>query len=84
MALTTEFSFSVDSALLGELGEKLVSTVHVALAELIKNAYDADLNGSPGLDPPAKESSTTGHRKGYNGLGMNLGDVRTFWMKIGR
>ena len=36
------FQFAVDSALLGELGEKLVSTVHVALAELVKNAYDAD------------------------------------------
>lgn len=36
------FHFAVDSSLLGELGEKLVSTVHVALAELVKNAYDAD------------------------------------------
>jgi hypothetical protein len=34
--------FSVDSALLSELGEKLVESVHLALLELVKNAYDAD------------------------------------------
>jgi HSP90 family molecular chaperone len=42
MSNSTTFTFSVDSALLRELGEKLVSTVHVALSELVKNAYDAD------------------------------------------
>ena len=35
-------TFSVSSALLEELGERLVSKPEVALAELIKNAYDAD------------------------------------------
>jgi hypothetical protein len=34
--------FTVDSALLRELGEKLVETVHIAVAELVKNCYDAD------------------------------------------
>jgi hypothetical protein len=38
---TTE-NFEVDSALLGEIGERLVTTPHVALSELVKNAYDAD------------------------------------------
>ncbi len=37
-----ELHFTVDSALLSELGEKLVETVHIALLELVKNAYDAD------------------------------------------
>ena len=37
-----KLSFVVDSALLSELGERLVETDHLALAELIKNAYDAD------------------------------------------
>jgi hypothetical protein len=32
----------VDSALLRELGERLVGKPHIALAELIKNSYDAD------------------------------------------
>src|ERR1051325_7036989 len=35
-------TFTVDSALLSELGEKLVETPHIALVELVKNAYDAD------------------------------------------
>lgn len=34
--------FTVDARLLGELGERLVGRPHIALAELIKNAYDAD------------------------------------------
>lgn len=34
--------FSVDAKLLRELGERLVGRPHIALAELIKNAYDAD------------------------------------------
>lgn len=35
-------NFQADSALLRELGERLVGQPHIALAELIKNAYDAD------------------------------------------
>ncbi len=35
-------TFSSDSQLLSELGERLIATPEVALAELIKNAYDAD------------------------------------------
>ncbi len=34
--------FKADSALLRELGELLVGQAHIALAELVKNAYDAD------------------------------------------
>lgn len=34
--------FSVDAALLRELGERLIGKAHIALAELIKNSYDAD------------------------------------------
>ncbi|MFZ3052636.1 MAG: sensor histidine kinase [Sulfuricurvum sp.] len=36
------FTFSTDSALLSELGERLVADPSVALTELIKNTYDAD------------------------------------------
>lgn len=35
-------TFSVNAALFEELGERLVSKPEIALAELIKNAYDAD------------------------------------------
>ena len=37
-----EAHFEVNAALLEELGERLVSKPEVALAELVKNAYDAD------------------------------------------
>ena len=37
-----EREFTVDAALLRELGERLVGRPHIAVAELIKNAYDAD------------------------------------------
>jgi signal transduction histidine kinase len=39
--MSTEY-FTVDAKLLRELGERLVGRPHIALAELIKNAYDAD------------------------------------------
>lgn len=79
----TDFNFSVDSALLQELGEKLVSTVHVALAELVKNAYDADATkvqvrfeeGQPGRGPTIYIED--------NGTGMTPTDVASFWMRIG-
>lgn len=34
--------FTIDAQLLRELGERLVGKPHVALAELVKNSYDAD------------------------------------------
>lgn len=79
----TEFTFSVDSALLQELGEKLVSTVHVALAELVKNAYDADatkvqVRFEAG---PVDRGPTIWIED--NGTGMTPSDVAKFWMRIG-
>lgn len=35
-------TFSSDSQLLSELGERLIASNRIALAELVKNAYDAD------------------------------------------
>jgi signal transduction histidine kinase len=35
-------SFTSDSQLLAELGERLIATPQIALGELVKNAYDAD------------------------------------------
>ena len=37
-----KISFSVDSELLRELGERLVGRQYIALAELVKNSFDAD------------------------------------------
>lgn len=73
--------FSVDSALLRELGEKLVETVHIALVELVKNCYDADAT--------EVQIVFTTDQNGYaqihvidNGKGMNFEAVDNYWMRI--
>ena len=84
-------SFIVDSALLSELGERLVETDHLALAELIKNAYDADATEvTVALKPDEQDKSTKGkshNRKSIivvadNGCGMTFSDVQSYWMRI--
>lgn len=77
-----KFKFAVDSALLGELGEKLVSTVHVALAELIKNAYDADAQEVQ-VDISREDGGAPRVFVKDDGIGMSLDDVKKYWMKIG-
>lgn len=76
-----ELTFTVDSALLSELGEKLVESVHIALVELVKNAYDADatlvtLKIIP--DPPHGPQVHVVD----NGSGMTFRDVENYWMRI--
>jgi signal transduction histidine kinase len=69
--------FTVDAALLRELGERLVGKPHVALAELVKNAYDADANkviirfGKDSIDVID------------DGHGMTEDDFKRYWMRIG-
>ncbi len=76
-----ELTFTVDSALLSELGEKLVETAHIALLELVKNAYDADATlvtvkiiPDPPNGPQVEISD--------DGSGMSFSDVQTYWMRI--
>lgn len=76
-----DLNFTVDSALLRELGEKLVETVHLALAELVKNSYDADAT--------LVDIIFSTDRKGQmqiiisdNGTGMNFEDIQKYWMRI--
>lgn len=76
-----KLTFSVDSALLSELGEKLVETAHIALVELVKNAYDADAtrvtvkiipHGTAGPEIQVID----------NGSGMTFNEVQNYWMRI--
>jgi signal transduction histidine kinase len=72
-----EIEFSVDSALLQELGERLVGQSHIALAELIKNSYDADATlVEVTVRPDSIVVSDDGH-------GMDFTSFRDFWMRIG-
>lgn len=78
---TTELAFDVDAALLVELGERLVARRSVALAELIKNAYDADAT-----EAIVSFENVTGPSGSIvvvdDGSGMSLEDMRSAWMRI--
>jgi signal transduction histidine kinase len=69
--------FTVDAALLRELGERLVGKPHIALAELIKNSYDADATH---VEVRFEDDEITVVDDGH---GMNFQEFRDFWMRIG-
>lgn len=76
-----ETQFTSDTQLLSELGERLISNHRIALAELIKNAYDADAT---------KVNVWLAHEgnKDFlvlkdNGNGMRRDQFLVDWMKIG-
>jgi len=72
-----KISFTVDAALLRELGERLVGRPQVALAELVKNSYDADANSCRiVLGPDAIEVIDDGN-------GMTADEFKRFWMRVG-
>ncbi len=69
--------FSVDAALLRELGERLVGKHYIALAELVKNAYDADARQCEILFEGDRIRITD------DGQGMDEQDFERYWMRIG-
>lgn len=73
--------FTVDSALLRELGEKLVETVHIALVELVKNSYDADATEVEILFTKDSFDKSEIHIID-NGKGMNYKAIEDYWMRI--
>lgn len=71
--------FTVDAALLRELGERLVGRAYIALAELVKNSYDADATKVVIKLDPKKDRIEVSD----NGHGMGLEEFKDFWMRIG-
>ena len=70
-------SFTVDSELLRELGERLVGRQYIALAELVKNSFDADASKVEiRILEDCIEVSDNGH-------GMTFQDLRDRWMRVG-
>jgi signal transduction histidine kinase len=69
--------FTVDSALLRELGERLVGHPHIALAELVKNSYDADAKH---VEIRFEDDSI---EVVDDGNGMTWGEFEGFWMRVG-
>jgi signal transduction histidine kinase len=74
---TTQLTFSVDAALLAELGERLVGEPHIALGELIKNGYDADA--------AHVRLTFTGDELIIedDGHGMTFDEFDRLWMRVG-
>lgn len=75
--------FDVDSQLLGELGERLVSRNYIAMSELIKNSYDADSTKVKVTLQNVKQKEVEGVIiVEDDGSGMTFEEVKNFWMKI--
>jgi signal transduction histidine kinase len=71
-------TFSIESRILRELGERLVKQPEVALLELVKNAYDADaITCTVDCEPPRYISVED------DGHGMTLDEFEKSWMRIG-
>lgn len=76
-----DHAFTVDAALLFQLGEELVNRRSVALAELIKNAYDADANTvTVRLIDVAKPGGTIEIED--DGSGLNYKTLVSHWFRI--
>ena len=74
--LTPE-QFTVDAALLRELGERLIGRAHIALAELVKNSYDADAHTCHiEVEADRIVVSDDGH-------GISQDEFIRYWMRIG-
>ena len=70
-------TFTVDAALLRELGDRLIGRSYIALAELVKNAYDADATDC------RIEFSSDQITVSDNGHGMSEREFHDHWMRIG-
>ena len=70
-------NFTVDSELLRELGERLVGRQYIALAELVKNSFDADATR---VEIRIRDDSIA---VSDNGHGMTGGDFAGRWMRVG-
>ena len=71
-------SFTIESRLLRELGERLVKQPEVAIVELIKNAYDADATQCEIAYDQGKSITVKD-----DGVGMTLARFTDGWMRIG-
>ena len=70
-------NFTVDSELLRELGERLVGRQYIALAELVKNSFDADATR---VEIRIRDDSI---EVSDNGHGMTADDFANRWMRVG-
>ena len=89
LALSTELAkldpdnvrFFADAGLISRLGRELVSRKETALAELVKNAYDADATSVDMVFEDAEEPGGTLEIVD-NGMGMTRGDLVEGFMRL--
>src|SRR5665648_102316 len=86
-----ELHFEVHASLLQQLGDQLITDDIAAVAELVKNSYDADASiVEIEIDPNWAEYDENGELlKGKieirdNGFGMNIENVKAGWLTISR
>jgi len=73
--------FDIDSRLLFELGENLVTNRAIALSELVKNSYDADATEAIVRMKNVRQPGGTIVVED-NGIGMSLSTFKKTWMRI--
>jgi len=73
-----EISFTIESRIIRELGERLVKQPEIAILELVKNSYDADATNCRITHRFPEEI-----RVEDDGQGMSLGEFKNGWMRIG-
>jgi len=79
---TNEVFFEVDSRLLFQLGEQLVSKRSIALAELVKNSYDADATETIIILENVKNKIGGTITVNDNGTGISPEQFKQTWMRI--
>lgn len=77
-----DLRFTFNGNLIAELGEESISNPNVAIAELIKNAYDAD-STQVSLEFLDLNKHNTSIRLSDDGIGMGVTDVKNKFMDIG-
>lgn len=77
-----DFRFTFNGNMIVELGEESISNPNVAIAELIKNAYDAD-STQVSLEFIDLEKHSTSIRISDDGVGMDYADIKDRFMDIG-
>lgn len=81
--MTDKFEFKPRARLLAQLGEQLIKNEHIAVVELIKNAYDADATICKIELDQFMDRENGSITIVDNGNGMNLDIVKNAWLEPG-
>lgn len=83
MTHNKKFEFKPRARLLAQLGDQLIKNEHIAVVELIKNAYDADATFCKVILDNFTDRDTGAITILDNGNGMNLDIIENAWLEPG-